>query len=117
VWLQVLECCCADPAAHKAATRSLAQQLANHATSLTLAADKEQRLAELEQRVLAQQQQLATQQQQLVTQRDELSVQQHIVSQQQGEIVELRGQLAAHAQMMQLLQSQVQQLLHRSAKL
>jgi hypothetical protein len=75
VWLQLLEFCCADPAAQKQIVRSLAQQLAQQtsqttqlqqqlaqqATSLTVAAERQQRLAELEQCVSAQQQQLATQ--------------------------------------------------------
>lgn len=91
VWLQLLECCCSDPDAHNASTRSIVQQLAHQAGS-------QQRLAVLEQCISAQQQQLAAQQQ--------------VVSQQQGEIVDLRGQIAAQAQMMQLLQSLVQQLLH-----
>lgn len=95
VWVQLLERCCADPAAHKAATRSIAQQLAQQATVLTIAADREQHIAELEERV---------------------SVQQHVLSQQQGEIQQLQGQLAAQAQLVQVLQSQMQQLLHPSAK-
>jgi hypothetical protein len=76
VWLQLLECCAAEPDCHPSVIRSLAQQLA-------------QQRAAAEQ----QQQQNAAQQEQIVCLQGQLSAQQRVAVQQGALIAGLQEQL------------------------
>jgi hypothetical protein len=97
VWLQLLECCAAEPDCQPAAlcslTRSLAEQRA-------LTAQQQQRLAKQEaanrqqhQQLLDQQQQLSAQQELVAEQQQQLSAQQQIAAEQGARIAALEGWL------------------------
>jgi hypothetical protein len=83
VWLQLLECCAAEPDCQPAALCSLAKALAQQRALTT---QQQQRLAEQEAANRQQQQQLVDQQQQLLAQ-------QQVAAEQGARIAALEGQL------------------------
>jgi hypothetical protein len=90
VWLQLLECCAAEPDCQPAALCSLAKMLADQRV-LTL--QQQQRLVEQEAGSRQQQQQLSTQQQVIAAQQQQLQAQQQVAAEQGARIAALEGQL------------------------
>jgi hypothetical protein len=90
VWLQLLECCVAEPDCQPAALCSLATALAEQRV-LTL--QQQQRLAEQEAADRQQQQQIAHLHEQHEQKEQQLSAQQQVAAEQSARIAALEGQL------------------------